>query len=227
MEKQNYTDSFGNKVVINICTTPEDYTKMFSVQCGSCMVLGPKGWGNMGLWHEIKDTYNLYPASWYHYTGYSRGVFIELDGIPIARCMNYRVEKDEDFQCFSDIKSTSYGASALIHNVMMDVLGLVPLNERYAVNTQWDFVVPGIECSEGIVCPLPHCDMNAKDFSVTFNEETKEFHFYPDDEAPEHAFHIASTYDHDGYLNAVEVLAKRSRRAKVSTSITNRMAATI
>lgn len=209
MKRKTFNTPHFN-VVLNICTKPEDYVKMFDVQCGSCMVLGPKGFTGreMRLWHEMKDKHNIHPASWYHFTPHSRGVFITIDGVPLARCMQYRddLTKDE-WPFFSDIKYTSYGARDLLYTIM-NATECVYIQEKHTNtrDTVQAFEVPGYESSEGVVCPLPHCDFQTKDFSVTYDAERKVFKFWPDKDAPEDAVHIKSTYDHDGYLNSNFVL---------------------
>lgn len=201
--------------VLHYCNSAEDYTRMFEVPCGSCMVLSPHGFGHH-LWAKIKEEHNLYPSAWYHYTPHSMGAWLEEDGEPVARCMLYRFDLDKDvWPYFGDIKfvNTEHGRR-LLKMMLAENKTLLPAH--MLMPTPQKFTVPGIDSGdvvEGVVSPLPHCDAQAKDFSVTYDADTETFTFWPDRDAPKEAFKIRMTYSHDGYLRAEEVTRKQNRKA--------------
>ena len=195
---------------LHFCSTPEDYTKMFEVPCGSCMVLNPKGYMH-DLWHYIKDTFNLYPSAWYHYEPHSRGVWLEEDGKLVARAMVYREDANVDvWPLFNDIKAISFGYG----NKLEDMLSKKHKRLKGPIPTITIFDMPGIDTGlplEGVVCPLPHCDAHRKDFSVTYDISAKIFTFYPDHLAPDHAYKIEATYNHNGFIRSREVIGAEKR----------------
>lgn len=180
---------------------------MFEVPVGTCMVIGsPMLAGDPLVWRYIRDAFGLHPASWYHWQGYARGVWAEYKGMPIARCMQYRVNPKMGWTHFGDIKAINWYAHQIIKEAMAS-LDLTHIRVGL-VTTMNSYKVPGVEVNTlGLttVCPLPHCDMQHKDFSVTYSDATKEFTFYNDKDAPKGAFKINSTYDHDGWLRVETV----------------------
>ena len=196
--------------ILHRCVTAEDYTRMFSVPCGSCMVLNPEGYGH-DLWRAIKQEFNLYPSAWYHYEPHSRGVWLEEDGVPVARGMEFRNNANMDvWPFYGDVKAISFGYADLMEDMLGEGKRLIS-----GIPTITEFEVPGIDTGikgEGVVCPLPHCDAHRKDFSVTYDKGTKVFTFFNNKFAPKKAFMIDQTYDHNGYLRSSEVLNKKKRK---------------
>ena len=191
-------------------TEPQDYIRMFEVPCGSCMVLTPLFLGSeMKVWHEMIKEHNIYPASWYHFTPHSRGVWMEYNGQPLARCMIYRLKRDQPWTTFGDIKCANNGAARVLWELMAEELDFI--YDSNPVHTREPFNVPAYyhPRMKTMLCPLPHCDNQEKDFSVVYNQEhtrgAYNFIFYPDDQAPDNAFKIKLTYDHHGYLMQEEV----------------------
>lgn len=221
-----------NGIAIYAADTPEDYTRMFSVPCGSCMVMptSPEAtFGGQKMWLPIMAKYGLHPAAWYHYTGYSQGVWLEVLGKPLARCMRYRA-----IECWNSDGSITYEPWSMVGDphyasglaadyllrFMVEKLELQPAM-RLGINkvsTLNGFDIPALELDGEYYCPLAHSDFNAKDFRVAFFPEGTNpqapggptFRFMPEHLGPNKKtfLRVHSTYDWDGYIPA-SVLNKR------------------
>lgn len=213
-------------VILYCAETPEDYTRMFSVPCGSCMVMphsDKAAFYDQKLWRPMLAKYGIHPAAWYHYTGYSRGMWLEVDGVPLARCMQYRsiegwnedgTPKYEDWSMYGDIHHASGYSAYLLSQLAEQKLGLTSSFKMKinSVSTLNHFYVPALELDGEFYCPLAHSDFNEKDFWVAFlpaGEDPKNpgppvFKFVPGHLGPDYKrfLHIRSTYDWMGYISA-------------------------
>lgn len=182
------------KVVV--CTKPDDYVEQFKTPTGSCMqwrddfvnegchhgaITGKK-------WNELKEKYNAFPSTFYHYIPGVTGVYV-LDGNnkPAARAF-----------LFGDKNHSSiYGAFSAVLQAHFTKQVLT----RKSFKITQDFTVPGYELEGVFNCPLPHMDDISKGFYVKFNKVTNEFEVSPKNNG---GVCINDTYIYKGYLQSTQ-----------------------
>lgn len=177
---------------------------MFTVPTGGCMVVGNTYNEAHKLWPEIYEDTGVYPSAWYHYTQYSKGAYVKLNGKLVGRFMYY-YDTDGNAVGFGDIKAINHTYITRIERLCKQ-LGLTQTRN---VTTQSRFKVHGIKHKhlnkgETWHCPLPNCDNQQKDFVVVFDKNTNEFIF--DQFTRMKGTAVTSTYVHNGFIDSSKII---------------------
>lgn len=211
---------------VYVCSSPADYTRMFSMDLITCMTMPTQVSGVFPfdlVWQDMKKMHGIHPASWYHFQPYAAGFYVELASSTntiLMRGMIYRdpeVDGDGPWREYGDVKTTEFFDNmATMPEIITGVLQTFAFNGIVRpvkdVATRCTYTVPGYpHPTWGLLCPLAHCDNQLKDFAVTFDSANKKFVFHSLTSAPMSALMIKDTYTFQGYITEQEAASGRDR----------------